>query len=420
MSDNITSAFGVLLILGIAWAFSEKRDRLPWRTIGSGLLIQIVLIGLILKTPLGKIVFGFAQSVVLKLNSFANDGAVVIFGPLADATKLNDGFGPGSGPIFAVLISATIIVIAAISSLLYHWGILQRVVSAMAFVMQRFMKTSGSESLAAAANCFIGQTEAPLIIKPYLEKMTRSELLALMTGGMATIAGGVLAVYSQFGQAAGHPELAGHLMTASLISAPGALLIAKILIPEQEENQTVDEAILNVERSTSNGIDALCRGAQDGLKLAVNVMAMMLTFVAVVALVNFVIQWPQSRLGIATPVTLQQIFGWINFPFAWMIGIPLEHCHLIGQILGERIVLNEFFGYLTLTQNEAQIDQRTFVLASYALCGFANFGSIAIQIGGIGTLIPTRRGELATLGWRAMLGGLLTCYLTAALVGVVF
>ena len=419
MNLNLVSAVGVLVILAIAWACSERKGSLPWRTIAGGMLIQLALIALILKTPIGQSLFGLAQATVLKVNSFANDGAVAIFGPLADPSKLNDGFGPGSGPIFAVLVSATIIVIAALSSLFYHWGILQRVVAAMAYVMRRLMKTSGSESLAAAANCFIGQTEAPLVIKPYLDKMTRSELLALMTGGMATIAGGVLAVYSQFGQAAGHPELAGHLMTASLISAPGALLIAKILIPEQHESETKDQATWNVERVTTNAIDALCRGAQDGLRLAVNVMAMILTFVAVVALVNFMLQWPQSILGIENPVSLQQLFGWINYPFAWIIGVPSEHCQLVGQIFGERIVLNELFGYLTLTQHAAGLDQRTFVLTSYALCGFANFGSIAIQIGGIGTLIPTRRGELATLGWRAMVGGLLTCYLTAALVGIV-
>lgn len=419
MNLNLVSALGVILILGVAWLASERKGALPWRSIGSGLLIQICLVGLILKTALGRIFFDSAQAIVLKINDFANQGAAVVFGPLADPSKLNDGFGPGSGPIFAVLISATIILIAALSSLLYHWGLLQKIVAAMAFIMQRVMKTSGSESLAAAANCFIGQTEAPLVIKPYLEKMTRSEILALMTGGMATIAGGVLAVYSQFGANAGHPELAGHLMTASLISAPGALMISKILIPEREESETRDGAEWTRERSTSNAIDALCRGAQDGLRLAVNVMAMILTFVAVVALVNYVLQWPQIRFGVAEPVTLQQLMGWINTPFAWMIGIPTEHCHLVGQILGERIVLNEFFGYLTLTQQEAQLDQRTFIITSYALCGFANFGSIAIQIGGIGTLVPKRRGELATLGGRAMLGGLLTCYLTAALVGIV-
>ncbi len=420
MIPNLTSALGVILILGIAWIASERRNALPWRTIASGLAVQLLLIGLILKTSFGQSLFGIAQKGVLKLNQVANEGALVIFGPLADPSKLNDGFGPGSGPIFAVLISATIIVVAALSSLLYHWGILQKVVAGMAFVMQRLMKTSGSESLAAAANCFIGQTEAPLVIQPYIASMTRSELLALMTGGMATIAGGVLAVYAAFGAAVGHPELAGHLMTASLISAPGALLIAKILIPENAASETQHGATWDFERETSNAIDALCRGAQGGLKLAVNVMAMILTFVAIVALVNLMLQWPQTRFGVSDPITLQTIFGWINFPVAWMIGIPTEHCHLVGQILGERIVLNEMFGYLTLTQQAEQLDERTFVLASYALCGFANFGSIAIQIGGIGTLAPQRRGELATLGWRAMLGGLLTCYLTAALVGIVF
>ncbi len=419
MVPQFTSAFGAFLILGLAWAISERRKTFPWRTVIGGLLLQMGLIAVILKTSTGRLIFELAQRVVLKVNTFANEGAAVIFGPLADPTKLNQGLGPGSGPIFAVFISATIIVIAALSALLYHWGILQRIVAAMAYVMQRLMGTSGSESLSAAANCFIGQTEAPLVIKPYLEKMTRSELLALMTGGMATIAGGVLAVYAQFGAAAGHPELAGHLMTASLISAPGALLIAKIMIPEEEESQTRDGAEIDLSRTTRNSIDALCRGTQDGLKLAVNVMAMILTFVAVVALVNFLLQEPQTWMGIESPVSLQEILGWIHFPIAWILGIPLDHCQLVGQILGERIVLNELFGYLTLTQQEANLDQRTFVLTSYALCGFANLGSIAIQIGGIGALVPSRRGELALLGWRAMLAGLLTCYLTAALVGTV-
>lgn len=420
MIANLVSGLGVVVILGIAWAASEKRVRLPWRTLIGSLVLQLSLIGLVLKTSFGRLLFDFAQEVVLKINTFANEGASLVFGPLADPEKLNQGLGPGSGPIFAVLISATIILIAALSSLFYHWGILQRVVAAMAFVMQRLMKTSGSESLAAAANCFIGQTEAPLVIQPYLEKMTRSELMALMTGGMATIAGGVLAVYSQFGLAAGHPELAGHLMTASLISAPGALLIAKIMVPEQAESETTNGAQWQIERTTTNAIDALCRGAQNGLRLAVNVMAMILTFVAIVALVNFILQWPQTRFGVESPVTLQQLFGWVNAPMAWLLGIPWESCPLVGQILGERIVLNELFGYLTLTQQAAQLDQRTFVITSYALCGFANFGSIAIQIGGIGSLVPSRRGELATLGWRAMLGGLLTCYLTAALVGTLY
>ncbi len=418
MPLNLISLVGAIAILGIAWAASENRRAFPWRTILGGLGLQILLIFTILRTPFGQRFFDWVRTAVMKVNDFANEGAQVVFGPLADPSKLDQGFGAGTGPIFAVFISATIIVIAALSSLLYHYGILQRVVSAMAAVMQRFMGTSGSESLAAAANCFIGQTEAPLVIKPYLRRMTRSELLALMTGGMATIAGGVLAVYSEFGRANGHPELAGHLLTASLISAPGALMIAKILIPEAETSETSDHAQFADARETSNGFDALCRGAQDGLKLAVNVMAMIITLVAAVALANYLLQLPQRLFGMADPVTLQQLLGWVNLPFAWLIGIPTEHCLSISQILGERIVLNELFGYLSLTQQEAQFDQRTFVLASYALCGFANLGSIAIQIGGIGTLAPERRSELATLGWRSMLAGLLTCYLTAALVGI--
>lgn len=419
MSSNIISAVGAVTILAVAWSISENRSKIPWRSIGGGLALQFCLILLLLKTSFGGWLFQLAQKTVLRLNEFAVDGAAVLFGPLADPEKLDLGFGPGSGPLFAILISSTIILIAALSSLFYHWGILQRIVAGMALLMQRLMGTSGSESLAAAANCFIGQTEAPLVVQPYLKGMTRSELLALMTGGMATIAGGVLAVYSQFGAAAGHPELAGHLMTASLISAPGALLIAKLLIPESQDSETKGGAAFHFERKTANAIDALCRGAQDGLRLAVNVMAMVLTFVAMIALVNFIIQWPQGRLGVEAPISLQQIFGWFNAPFAWLLGIPWEHCDLVGRILGERIVLNELFGYLTLTKNEAQLDQRSFIIVSYALCGFANFGSIAIQIGGIGAIAPERRSDLATLGVRSMIGGLLTCYLTAALVGII-
>lgn len=415
---QFTSLLGAFALIGIAWLASENRRCLPWRTIAGGLLIQLAILSIVFHTSVGQVFFDFAQGAVLRINTFATEGAAVVFGPLADTSKLNQSFGPETGPIFAVFISATIIVIASLSSLLYHWGVLQRVVAAMAWVMRRAMKTSGSESLAAAANCFIGQTEAPFVVRPYLEKMTRSELLALMTGGMATIAGGVLAVYSELGRANGRPELAGHLMTASLISAPGALLIAKILLPNQIVGKNDDKAEFFVQRTASNSIDALCRGAQDGVKLAVNVMVMIIAFVAVVALANYLFQWPQTKLGVASPLSLQQLFGYINAPFACLLGIPPEHCAAVGQILGERIVLNEFFGYLSLTQQASQFDSRTFTIASYALCGFANFGSIAIQIGGIGSLAPKRRGELAALGLRSTLGGLLTCYLTAALVGI--
>jgi len=239
-----------------------------------------------------------------------------------------------------------------------------------------------------------------------------------MVPGMASIAGGVLAAYVAFGQRAGRTDMAGHLITASFMSAPAALLIAKVMLPETEQSETAAGASAKIERESANGIDALCRGASEGMMLSINVMAMLIAFVAVVALINFLLAYPQSEAGVANPVTLQNIFGWLNAPFAWLIGVPWKDCVAVGEFLGERIVLNEFFGYLKLSQHTAELDPRSFVLATYALCGFANFSSIAIQIGGIGALAPNRRADLAQLGLRAMGGGLLACYMTACVVGM--
>lgn len=405
------------MLIGVAWACSSRRKAFPWRTVVWGLTLQFTFAVLILKTTAGRMIFEVANAAVNKLISFANDGAKMVFGPLADSEALKSPFGENA-LIFAITVTATIILVAAISSLLYHWGLLQKVVHALAWIMRRAMKTSGSETLAAAANVFMGQTEAPLLIKPYLARMTRSELLCLMTGGMATVAGGVAAVYAQLGLRAGHPDTAGHLLSASVMSAPAALMVAKILMPETEKSETASGAMVEPERTTINGIDALCRGTTDGLALAMNVLAMIIAFVAIVALANFILTWPQEKLGVTAPVTLQMIFGWANAPFAWLMGVPAKDCVIIGQILGERIVLNEFIGYLTLTSPTTIIEPRSFTLATYALCGFANIGSIAIQIGGIGSLAPTRRGDLAQLGWRAMLGGILASYLTATVVGI--
>jgi CNT family concentrative nucleoside transporter len=310
--------------------------------------------------------------------------------------------------------------ISALSSFLYHYGILQRVVRALAWVMRRLMGTSGSESLAAAANIFMGQTEAPLVIKPYLRRMTRSELMALMVGGMATIAGGVLAAYVSFGISA------GHLLTASVMSAPAALLMAKVMVPETEASDTAGGAPAKIPRETHNGLEALCRGAGDGLTLSMNVMAMLVAFVAVVALANLLFTSAQAWAGVATPLKIETVVGWLNAPFAWLMGVPWKDCGVVGEILGQRIVLNEFISYVSLGQhlqagaaNPAQaLDPRSVTLTTYALCGFANFASIAIQIGGIGALVPERRADLARLGLRAMVGGLLACYLTACLVGI--
>jgi concentrative nucleoside transporter, CNT family len=410
MPAQLLSFFGAVILLGCAWALSLDRKRFPVRVVLWGLGLQLAFALLILKTTFGVRFFEFAQRAVTRLNDFAMEGAKMVFGTIADQKFLEAQWGADKALVLAIAISAMIILVSALSSLLYHWGILQRVVRAMALVMQRTMGTTGSESLAAAANIFMGQTEAPLVIKPYLKGMTRSELLALMTTGMATIAGGVMAVYVALGASS------GHLLTASVMSAPAALLIAKIMLPETEPSETALDAPINKERTTINSIDALCRGATDGLFLSLNVLAMLIAFVAIVALANFLFAKLFSLFGIS--LTLQQAIGYLNAPFAWLIGVPWKDCLLVGEMLGERIVLNEFIGYLHLTSAREQLDPRSFTLATYALCGFANFGSIAIQIGGIGALVPERRADLARLGLRAMIGGLLASYLTAALVGM--
>lgn len=412
MQLKLVSLLGLIVFIGIAWGISSNRKRFPWRAVSWGLGLQFVFGWLILKTKPGAAVFDFFQRAVSKLIGFADNGAQMVFGPLADKGLLAEKLGPGKGFIFVITVTATIILVAALSSLLYHYGILQLVVRGTAWVMRRLMRTSGSESLAAAANIFMGQTEAPLVIKPYLARMTRSEILAMMTGGMATIAGGVLAAYVSFGISA------GHLLTASVMSAPAALLIAKVMLPETETSETAAGASAKIPRETTNGLDALCRGASEGMMLAINVMAMLIAFVAVVALVNYLLSVGLRPFGVHASAPLQTLFGWVNAPFAWLMGVPAKDCVAIGGVLGERIVLNEFIGYLSLSKLTAALDPRSHTLATYALCGFANFSSIAIQIGGIGSLMPSRRSDLAKLGLRAMLGGLLASYLTATIAGI--
>jgi len=417
MHLKLVSLLGLVVFIAVAWAISSNRKLFPWRTVLWGLALQLIFAVLILKTPWGAAIFDFTGRAINKMIQFSNEGCQFVFGPLAIDSMMQSAF-PQRPLVFAVLVVGTIIIVASLSSLFYHWGVLQKVVHAVAWVMRKTMRTSGSETLSAAANIFMGQTEAPLFIKPYIARMTRSELLCMMTGGMATIAGGVAAIYIKLGMDAGHKEIAGHLLTASVLSAPAALLIAKVMLPETEPSETAGSAPADVPRTTANSIDALCRGASEGMTLAINVMAMLIAFIAVVALANYLITFPQTRLGVATPVTLQTIFGWINAPFAWLMGVPAHDCLTIGGILGERIVLNEFIGYLSLTGPNTHVDERSFTLATYALCGFANFASIAIQVGGIGSLAPERRGDMARLGVRAMIGGLLASYLTATIAGI--
>jgi CNT family concentrative nucleoside transporter len=410
---KLTSALGLVAMIAVAWVLSEDRKRFPWRPVLWGTALQFIVGLLILRTSIGLTFFDLCQRIVDRFIAFANEGNRLVFGPLAQSDVLGKAFGPENTFVFAITVTGTIILVAAVSSLLYHYGILQTIVRSIAWTMRKVMGTSGSETLAAAANIFMGQTEAPLVIRPYLPRMTRSELLCVMVGGFATIAGGVLSIY------AGVLKVpAGHLITASVMSAPAALLIAKVLVPEKEKSETLAGAAATVERTTINGIDALCVGARDGMKMALNVAAMLIAFVALVAAANWLLSQVLGLTGWHTDKPLQEILGYLNSPFAWLLGVPPRDCLSIGQILGERIVLNEFFSYISLTARKATLDERSFVLATYALCGFANIGSIAIQVGGLGSLSPERRPDFARLGLRAMIGGLLACYMTACVAGV--
>jgi len=417
MTLRLISLLGIVVIIATTWAISANRRLFPWRTVIWGMLLQFGFALFILKTPIGRQIFDGAKVVVDQLNVYAYEGAAMVFGPLGNETALRTAFGEGQSYVFAISVTATIILISCLSSLLYHWGVLQKVVAGMAWVMMKTMRTSGSESLAGAANIFLGQNEAALVIKPYLEKMTQSEIVALMTTGFSTIATGVMAVY------AGMKGIdAGHILTASVLGAPAGLLTAKVVFPETKASETGERCHFDVERTTLNAFDALCHGASEGMMLSITVMAMLIAFVALVGLVNGLVVWPQHISGLEHPFTIQQMLGWVNAPFAWLIGVPWRDCPFIGQILGERIVTNEFVGYLNLSNyvkaNPNTLDSRSIILTSYALCGFANFSSIAIQIGGIGALAPSRRGDLARLGLRSMIAGLLACYLFAAVVGV--
>lgn len=418
MMLRLTSLLGIFVILAIGWALSNNRRKFPWRTVIWGMILQFGFALFILTTSIGKSIFSGAQDACNQLNLYALEGAKMVFGPLADRDALVNGFGPTGAFIFAVTVTATIIFISTLSSLLYHWGVLQKIVAGMAWVMQKCMRVSGTEALAGASNIFLGQTEAALLIKPYLPKMTQSEIMALMTTGMSTIATGVMAVYAGM-----EGVNAGHIVTASVLGAPAGLLMAKVMWPETEQSETGERHHFAVEKTAMNSIDAVCTGASEGVMLSINVMGMLIAFVALVALASALFIWPQTALGLQSPITLDQVLGWLNAPFAWLMGVPWKDCNVVGQVLGKRIVLNEFVGYLDLSAyvkaHPGAISERSVTLASYALCGFANFSSIAIQIGGIGALAPERRHDLARIGLKSMIAGLLACYLFAAVVGVI-
>jgi CNT family concentrative nucleoside transporter len=437
--------FGLVAILGIAWLFSANRRASPWRVVGVGLALQAVLAVLILKVPFVKAGFDFVGSLFVKLLGFTAEGSALVFGWVHGVPYGREGMVIAAqdgrtfvtyAPVFAITILPTIIFFAALTSLLYRLGLLQLVVKSFAWVMSKTLRLSGPETLNASANIFVGQTEAPLLIRPFLDKMTRSELLAVMIGGMATIAGGVMAIYITLlggDDPAERVRWATHLLTASVLSAPAALLIAKMLLPQTEP---VDESlVLNAERPGANLIDAVCIGTTDGLRLAVNVGGMLIVFTALVAMFNAMLsggpgEWfglnalVQSLTGGQfTTFNLQFLFGMIGAPFAWLVGVDADQMLLGGRLLGEKVVLNEFIAYFSMSQLQAEgtlVDDRTRVILTYALCGFSNIVSIGIQVGGLGAMAPGRRSELARLGLRALLGGNLACFLTACFAGMLF
>ncbi len=417
--QRLISLFGLFAMVGIAWLFSKHRDRVPWRVIAWGIGLQVSFGVLVMKTDLGLRLFSILNDVVLALLGFTAEGTEFIFGDFA-SEKFT----------IAINVLPTLIFFSSLMTILYHLGIMQRLVGVFAWIMRRTMKTSGPETLSVAANTFVGQTEAPLMIAPFIGKMSMSELTAVMTGGFATVAGGVLAAYVGLLKGV-FPDIAGHLIAATVMSAPAALVIAKVMWPETEKREAEEDFAAEIDSPDANLIDAAARGAYEGMKLALNVGAMLLAFIALIALGNALLGLPfelyNDWMGLegaaaVEPLTFQRIFGWLFWPFAFLIGVPAAECATVGTLLGEKIVLTEFIAYLhlyeSLSEGAVQLSHRTVVIASYALCGFANFGSIGIQIGGIGGIAPERRHDLARLGLRAMFGGMLASLMTAAVAGM--
>jgi CNT family concentrative nucleoside transporter len=404
--SRFTGLLGLALILAAAWVFSADRRAIRPRVVVWGLFLQITLALLVLRTNFGR-VFEVIGGVITRLLDFAQEGSSLVFGPLASAT------GP-AGVVFAFRVLPVIIFVASLFSVLYYLGVMQVVVRIIALAMQRIMGSSGAESLDVAASIFMGQTEAPLTIRPFLPKLTDSELLTVMAAGMAHVSGALIVAYVDIA----HVE-AKHLLTAVIMTAPATILLAKMFIPETGQPETAGNVKMHVEKTDVNVIDAAARGASEGMHLALNVAAMLIAFMALVALCNGLLGWVHGLPGLGwMPDSLQRLFGWALSPVAWVMGVPWKDAATVGNLLGTRMVLNEFVSYLMLGPLKAQLDYKSFVIATFALCGFANFGSIAIQIGGIGALVPTRRPDLARLGLRAMIVGTLANFMSACIAGI--
>ena len=403
--EQLTGIIGIIVLLGIAYLLSNNRKLINLNIIAWGLGLQISFAFIILKTPLGKALFSYLNVIIIKMISFADAGSDFLF----------KSFVPEVGYHLALVNFAfralpVIIFFSSLIAVTYHFGIIQFIIKKIAFIMEKTMKTSGAETLSVSANIFVGQTEAPILIRPYISSMTKSELMTVMVGGFATVAGSVMALYVSWLN--NIPSIAGHLLAASVMSAPAALMIAKIIYPETEKPKTIDSKNIDVNTTDTNAMDAIGRGATDGMKLAANVAAMLIAFISMVAMVNFILGYANT--------SLQEILGFIFKPIAWTMGIPWDEAKIVGTLMGEKIVLTELiaFGDLSNLIEQNLLSERSSIIASYALCGFANFGSIGIQLGGIGAMAPERRNDLSNLVIKAMIGGALASWLTASIAGI--
>jgi CNT family concentrative nucleoside transporter len=409
--ERFTGLLGIVLILGVSFLMSNNRKAINYRTVGVGLLLQVLLAVFILKTEVGQNLFQWLGDSINTLLGQADKGAQFVFGSLVNRDLMIKAFGPGNDYIFFFKVVPTIIFVAVLVNMFYHLGVLQRVVAFVGKGVHWLMGVSGAEALSNVASTFVGQVEAQIMIKPYLKNMTNSELMASMTGSFACIAGGVMAVYISLGVPA------AYLLAASLMAAPGALVISKIMFPETEKSETEGEVKLELSKTHANLVDAIAAGASEGLKVGLNVIAMLIGFIALIALVD---------LG------LGHIGAWVNYPelsmntilgkvfsvFAFAMGVPAQDVEVAGALMGKKMVVNEFVAYLDMVKLKDTLDPKTIAITSFALCGFANFSSVAIQIGGIGELAPSRRSDLAKLGFKALIAGTLASYLSATLAGL--
>lgn len=407
--NRFIGLLGIVVILGIAYLLSDNKKKINWRLVVTGLILQVIFAVLILKVPVGRKIFSGASDAITKLLDFTKEGTNFLFGPLADSSPNGVGF------VWVIQILPTIIFFSALMGVLYYLGIMQFVVKIISKFICKLLGTSGSETLSAVGNIFLGQTEAPLLIKPFVKDMTKSEIMAIMIGGMATVAGGVMAGYVAMG------VNAGYLLTASIMAAPAGLVLAKILVPEVEESTTKNSADIVVERTASNIVEAAANGASDGLGLALNVGAMLLAFIALLAMLNFGIGAIGGLFGYPE-LSFQLILGKLFSPLVYVMGVPASDVGVAGSLLGQKIILNEFVSYSELSKYIAAgtLQPKTIMILTYALCGFANFSSIAIQIAGIGGLAPEKKPLIAKLGFKALIGGALATCLTGTIAGILF